>query len=756
MSLEEENGLLVRQVPVSGVSDTVNRVNAHYHHDRGIPFSSDARRYLHILYHNRRQLLLTVLVSSLLSLAYLYSANKVYQANALLRIEGESSLLETLLEKGRPDLSETPLAKEESRILQSRAVLGSVVDSLDLAIESNPVFFPIAGKLLAAFPPVITWINSVFPNNGYAWGGESIVVESLDVPESMQGKKMTLVAEDGGLFSLSIGEQMLVEHAAPSVLTGLNVSRDGRYSILVSRLDAPAGTHFDLYHLPRGEAIDKLRRALSINSRDVGTQVIELVLTGDNREKISQILNRIVKTYRNLRLSWSSHEARQELSFLDSRLPTARAEMEEAENALADFQKKYRSIDMDTEAREVIGKVAVLEAEITDLKAERYLLSKEYTAFYPEIEKLDSRIAIKEATLKALRARKSGLPEVSKQLLSLQRNLDVRSKLYTSLQERYQKQRVAEASSIGSVRLIDTAVPPEKPVWPKVGVVLPIGIMSGLFLHLLYLFIRAAFSNRVSDIASVENSVGLPVYLDIPYSNHEMRSCRRSFNWLPHRREKTVLALSHPDDFAVETLRSLRTMLTRIMADVDNRVLMICGPLPRMGKSFVSANLAVLLAKTGKKVLLVDGDFYRGNLHGLFGLDVAPGLTDALDGRVAPEGAIRKTDIETLDILPRGRDGAPGDALLETGLREIIETLENQYDYVLIDAPPILSMAATAVIGQVAGASIMVVRAEAVTIDEMKVALNRLALAGVKVNGCLVNNLRPQGQNYAYRYGYSG
>ncbi len=723
-----------------------------------VPPSSDTKTYLQLVRRNASRLLVTALLASALTGIWLMSAERVYETSALLRIENDSGFMDKLLEKESNVFSTVPLAKEESKVLGSRAVLGTVVDAQGLTIEAVPERLPLLGRALSRFPVVAGKLRQWFPDSGYAWGEASLEVSYLEVPERLYGRPLTLVALGSTAYRLELEGETLIERGQVGLFVPFSVGTEPGFSLLVDRIDAEPGTRFKLFRYAREAAIEQLRHALTINAREKGTHMMELVLKGNDPERLASVLNGIVRTYRDLRLSWSSGETRQELAFLETRLPEARKKLAEAEEALAAYQKAHRSIDLSSESRQAVTRTAEIEAELRILQMKKDLLSKQYTPAYPELVRLEEEIASMTSLLAGLRQKVSIMPGVSKELISLEREVDLRGKLYTSLEQRFQTLKVVEASSLGSVRLIDSAVVPDKPVWPKPALLVPLAVLSALFLHLAWLFVREAFSGRLQSAEAVEKLSGVPVYVDIPFSTSRVgKPASVGRNLLPRKSAGGgVLAMEDPTDFTVETLRGLRAMLGGILAHAHNKMLMICGPLPKMGKSFVSANLAVLLAEAGKRVLLVDGDFLRGRLHADFGISNEIGLTSVVAGEVGPSEAVTATAIPGLDIMPRGPGKPPNDAMLEVGLRKLVEGFSDTYDHIVVDAPPILSLSTSAIIGRVAGASIMVVRTDEVTVDEMKSAVKRLRLAGVGITGCLVNNMSPDSHRHAYRYGYSG
>ncbi len=723
-----------------------------------IPPSSDARLYLELIRRHTLSLLATALVALALVGFWLLGADRLYESTALLRIDDEKGFMDKLLEKEREAFSTAPLAKEEAKVLRSRTVLGAAVDAMGMAIETEPRYLPGLGKILSHYPWAVRWIREWFPDSGYAWGGEAVQVPFLELPPTLYGEPLSLVVTAPGRYRLEYRDRMLVRNGKVGEFAAVDAGPEAGgsgYSILVEKIIATPGTRFLVTRHSRESRIDALRRALTINARDTGTRVLELALKGRDPERVAQTLNEIIDAYRRLRLSWSSGETRQELAFLEARLPAARARLKEAEDALAEYRKTHRSLDVTAESRQAIERSAMIEVKLRELKMRRDLLSRQYTPLYPEIEKLDAEIASTAALLAQTRGKMREMPAVGKDLARLERDVELHSKLYSSLEQRYEKLRVAEASSLGSVQIIDHAVVPDKPVWPRPAVLIPLAVLGALFLHLAWLFVRAAFSNRVQDAETVERVSGVPVYVDVPFSEKQKRHLLAPRNLLPGASRQTrVLAIDHPDDFTVETLRGLRAMLSSVLS--RSGMLMVCGPLPRMGKSFISANLAVLLAETGERVLLVDADFLRGKLHRDFDIPNDAGLSLLARDQVRPEEAIVETAIDGLDVMPRGPGDPPNDQALERALRQLAGLLGERYDHIIVDAPPVLSLSTSAIIGRVAGASIMVVRSDEVTVDEMKAAVKRLRLAGVDIDGCLLNNTSAASVRQSYRYGYAG
>jgi tyrosine-protein kinase Etk/Wzc len=206
---------------------------------------------------------------------------------------------------------------------------------------------------------------------------------------------------------------------------------------------------------------------------------------------------------------------------------------------------------------------------------------------------------------------------------------------------------------------------------------------------------------------------------------------------------------------AVESLRNFRTALQFSLPTFKNNIVLITGATPGMGKSFVSANLGAIMAATGKKVLLIDADLRNGLLHLYFGFGRQDGLSDAIAGARRIDQVIHRNVIENMDFISTGTlPQHPAELLLRPTLAAYLEQLSSSYDLVLIDAPPILAVADTLIIGSHAGAIYIMTRAGVTTAGEINESMKRLAQAGLSAKGVLFNDLKVRPGRYGYGYGY--
>jgi tyrosine-protein kinase Etk/Wzc len=246
------------------------------------------------------------------------------------------------------------------------------------------------------------------------------------------------------------------------------------------------------------------------------------------------------------------------------------------------------------------------------------------------------------------------------------------------------------------------------------------------------------------------------VYATVPVSRVQAHFTRAAG---PGSEALPLLARTRPRDLSVESLRSLRTSLQFALADARNNVLAITGPSPGVGKSFVSANLAAVLADLGKRILLVDADMRAGWLHRYFSTGRAHGLSEVISGTVELAAAIRQTPEHGLFFLPTGiLPPNPSELLMSERFASLVARLGSEYDLVVIDTPPILAVSDGAIVGRHAGVNLVVVRAGAHPVREISLALTRLEQNGVTVQGVVFNAVPRsplrQTMSGVYQYAY--
>lgn len=293
---------------------------------------------------------------------------------------------------------------------------------------------------------------------------------------------------------------------------------------------------------------------------------------------------------------------------------------------------------------------------------------------------------------------------------------------------------------------------PIEPIAPKKLQILILSIFLGGFLGTLLALLRNMMRSGIKDSSQIENELDLPVYATVPRSPVQ----ESRINILKKKKNIPILAVKNSDDIAIESLRSMRTAIHFALSSARNNLITISGPAPEVGKSFISTNLATILAQSDKRVLIIDADLRRGYLHKYFNLDTQPGLTDLLNGQQSLDTVIRPTEVPGLSVISRGKSPAnPSELLSSNQFKNLLEQMSEKFDHVIIDTPPVLAVTDGIIISQYTGVNLVIARYAKTQMKELELTLNRFEQAGVKVNGFILNDIQRSSAGYGYGYNYA-
>jgi tyrosine-protein kinase Etk/Wzc len=677
-----------------------------------------------------------------------FVARPEYRASGLLQVEEKASAALTGLKElgSLMGLAGDTTVAAEQEILASRMVLNKVIERQRLNIVAEPHTFPLLGRAVARRYKDEGLNEPLMGLSSYAWGGEMIQVDALEVPRDMLDEKLTLVLGEAGAFELFADDDM-------PVLKGKVGARAeaGKYAIFVAQLAARPGTRFDLVKLSPEEALIALSKKYTIKERGKKSGILEVTLQGNDPEKIAPVLDDILNTYVRQNVERRSAEAETTLQFLEKQLPLVKRQMDTAEAAYNTYRQSRGSLDLNIETQSVLQSLVEVENQIVALRQERDELRQYFTGEHPRIQAADARIE----KLKQRRAQfdkdVAVLPDTQQEVLRLARDVEVSTALYTNLVNTAQQLRVSKAGTVGDVRIIDSAVVSYKPVGLKAPAIMAIGTFLGLVMAFGAVWLIRTLRVVVEDPEEIESRLGLPVYASIPHSKDEAAIAKRAKG----ARASELLAISNPDDDAIESLRSLRTTIHFALLDSQQNSLLITGASPGLGKSFISKNLGAVLAQSGKRIVIVDADLRRGHINKEFGLRREVGISEYVADSVSIDDVIKPTAIPNLWVVTTGQiPPNPSELLMHLRFEDLLEKLGERFDTLIVDAPPILAVSDAAIIGRHVGATLMVARSGRHPIRELEQAVKRLNQAGVHVKGFVFNDLDTTRQRY--RYGYKG
>ncbi|MEQ5838198.1 polysaccharide biosynthesis tyrosine autokinase [Paraburkholderia acidicola] len=747
------------------------------------------------------------------SVIYTKIATPIYSADALIQVESQTGTSTNSASQALAALVPSAGAMHtdaEIEIIKSRAVVEPVVEQFKLNIAAWPHTIPLLGKLTALFAQPGHPLPALFGMHAYAWGGEQLSLDSISVPKPLEGAQLVLRA-------LGDGRYMLLDPYGQPLVTGIvGVTASGSgITMRISTLIARPGTEFFVTRYNPLDAVARLSSGLQVAEKGRDTGVVQLSYMGTDPHAITAIANAITASYLQQRTERAQEEASRMLSFLNSELPRLRDEVHHAETALSEYQARVGSFQPTQEASVYLSGGLDYEKQIAALRITRAQLLQRFTAESPEVKTVDAQLAAMTGEKDRFEDHFKTLPSSERDAVALQRNAKVAEEIYVALMNKTQELSISRAGTIGNVHIIDEALLPAAPVRPKAALIISAGTVLGVIAGILFAFCRRTFFTGVTDPEFVERRFQMPIFGSIPFSAEQAHSDRlsasarpalpgvaarragagvglpalpgsfarlirpRATSAAPHAptRVKTgtqtvvprakpptrsLLATTRPFDISVEGLRGLRATLQFGLIDAPNRIVAITSPAPSDGKSFLCANLAVLLAESGKRVLLIDADLRRGRLAQYLGRSPHGGLTELLTGQADFDVVARPTGVEGLHFIAAGAyPPNPSEILTSARFGEILQRLEQQFDIVMIDTPPLLAVADAAIIAHIAGSTVLVMRAGAHSERNIGESLKKLRRARARLIGGVMNAvpLKSGGRygtyDYAYAYTYT-
>jgi tyrosine-protein kinase Etk/Wzc len=418
-----------------------------------------------------------------------------------------------------------------------------------------------------------------------------------------------------------------------------------------------------------------------------------------------------------------------------------------------EYRTRTGSVDITKEGELLLQQGVMVESSLLELQQKRKALLGLLTAEHPSVQVLDKQITALQAQRGVFVGRVDSLPKTQQELVRLTRDLQVNQELYTQLLNNAQQLKVVRAGTVGNVRIIDFAQPTLRPIAPKKRLIVVLALLLGGMTGMGFVLLRQAFRGGVKDAQQIEGKTGVSVLVTIPTSQAQeklMKKLRKKGGDL------AVLAHLDPADTAIESLRSLRTSLHFALVGASNHLLMVTGPGPGVGKTFLSLNLAALLASTGERVLLIDADMRRGYINECFGAARKHGLSELIADGLEASSVIRATGLVNFDYIATGEfPPNPAELLLHPRFELLLRDMEAKYDHVIIDSPPVMAVTDAAIIGRHAGATLLVALFNQTQMREIEVSLKRLGQAGVAVKGILLNRVAGANSGYGYKYAYA-
>lgn len=537
--------------------------------------------------------------------------------------------------------------------------------------------------------------------------------------------------------------------------------------------------------------------------------ILQIKARGANVKKIGDFLNSLVNSYITLGLERKNQIATKTIEFIDRELVGIRDSLTMAESQLVNFRKSNQIVKIDFEAQQVFSYLNELDKQLAELKIKDryYKYLKDYvmgrsevgdivapsgfgiedpllsqmlnelgrlyserstvlltsTKKNPVVGQLDSQINTVKANLletignlirtsaisteevinkaDVLTKKISTLPENQRKLLSFEREFNLNNNLFTFLLQRRAEAQITKASNLPDNYIIDVAkLTPQPPIYPKKGLNLLIGFLIGLAIPAVYIYAMELYGHRVASRSDLERYSKFP---SIGYVLHTPENSR-------------LVAYSAPKSIIAESFRTLRTNLLLLSKENDKQVVLVTSDLVGAGKSFIASNLAITYAQFGKKTLLLGFDLRKPKLFQDFGISNRTGITTFLNGKCDFNEAISPTSIPDLYLAPAGPiPPNPLVLIYSDKTEEFFRLAKAQFDYVIVDTPPVGLMTDAVLLLKHADYSLYVVRQGVTNKDALANITSDLVKQGVSNMYTLMNDVKYSEGGYTYGYGYS-
>ena len=755
-----------------------------------------------------------------LAVSYAFLATPIYSSDVLVRVDPPEPNAFGVAPQGQIlTQAVQPPTEAEIAIMQSRSVIEPVIQQYKFGVLAVPHAVPVLGALTKLFakPGVPIWPSlRLDPGLGidldsYAWGGEQIGVASLTVPAQLEDKKLDLKALDNGRYQLfdAAGRLLL------SGTVGQPAQGDG-VSMLVQGLVARSGTRFDVSGSNEVNTIHRFQSGLTVSDDGKDTGVVRITFSNRDPVVATGVANAISQSY--IAASIESHQGTdgKTLAFIQQELPRLRNDLQQAETDLTQFRTSSGSMEPVAEAQSYLQGGIDFQRQIALLQIQRTQLLQNFTPDSTQVHNVDQQLAQLNGYKQKFDARFSSMPASERENADLTRRAKVAEAIYTSMVSKAEELSVRRAGTTGNAHIVDQAVRPSLPIKPNRVLVIAGGIGLGLIVAIAYVFVRYQVFGRVTDPMYIEQYLSVPLFGSLGFSRAQagletslepprslQSESRAEWNqsgsqsrsqsgnqggtdsasdevpmrpgWgarigvartmnltasLPPSAHR-LLARSFPHDAAMESLRRVRTALRFEMAHVPNKIVVFTGPTAATGKSFVAANLAVLQAQTGSRVLLIDADMRCGRLASFFRQFNAGGLADVLRGSLPLRSAIRPVGIANLSFMACGAYPAnPSELLMTRTFSQLLGELDAQFDMVIVDTPPFLPVTDAAIVTPQAGATLLVLGSDMQSKKQVEDTVKGLDRTGAHLVGAIFNAMPtrqgagPYGHDLNTRYVY--
>lgn len=737
------------------------------------------------------------------SAIFAYYKPNIYSTNASIEILADESKVDTTDFMMKAFGGSTTNVENEISVIQSRFIIERALLSLNLSTN-----YYTTNKLGKTFE---------------LYKDAPFFVKTEIIEDMIYGKKFQLIPKDEESFTLIIEPSVqllsikgllnavgLIQLEPEEKITYNQVHKYGEkisttwFTITIEKIKELDKSEYSFNFVNDSSLYDIYASGLSISQTSEFASVLELSFEDSVALRAKEILNAIAKAYMDQGIEQKTTVAELTLGFIDSQLDSINSSLKTSETSLESYKSTNEVMNISGQANLASSKIAEYEAQLLELQTEIDILNNlkhfidknenlsgmtvgminfadstlsslvtklqtltqtrndmlvDFTELHPEVQKLTKNILsmrrmIKSAlksSLGQLYQRKTSLnkmikkyntslenlPTQEKELTRLSRHFNVNEKIYEYLLQKRAETAIMKSSTISNARVLDAARVESLPIKPKRKLIVLVGLILGMIVGIAYAFIREFMVYTITNAEEVERLTSIPLYGAIPLNKN-----------------KTT------ENIFLEAFRNIRTNLQFLPSATKNQIISITSSVSGEGKTTIVAGLASVLAKSDKKVIVLDLDLRKASLHKSFEMSNNIGISNYLTGQNSLKEVIKKTDTPNLEIITTGTlPPNPSELILTDQFKQMLDELREKYDYIVIDTPPAGLVTDAVIIMNHSDISFAIVRSQ-YTRKEFVKNIDRLSKdhsqnrMGIILNGIQIGAQYGYGYGASYAYGY--
>jgi len=660
--------------------------------------------YIAVILRRRKTFAWGFLTVFILAILYTFLMKPVYEASSMLHVKDEKSKAGIL---GELSLSTTNPVNTEIEILKSRTNAENVVKRLHL-------------------------------NWGISKKSEGLTFSLLEFKSDAEEPKYKIELTGAETYKVTDDDGKTVGEGKSGVL----MQKEG-FRLLLDNIKGEVGNSFRVELLSADQIVQKLREEIKASEAGRLTSIIKVSYQNTDPVLARDVVNTLVQSYLEQSVGFKSEEAGRAVGFVEEQLDALRGELDKAEKNLQTYKSASGVMMLDSEAEALIQQIAQKEKASAELEVQKRALLTEYTDAHPAVRNINRQQEAIRKQLASYEAHIKTMPQAERDLAKLTRISKVNADIYTFLLQKHEEARIAQASTLSNINIVDPAITPEKPVKPQKKKYLLLGLLLALGLGIGLAFLQEYLDDTIKSADEAKRVMGFPLLAIIPHIS--------AFEGQNKSAKNMIITQHEPKSAVSEAFRALRTSLHFSGINKENKIILITSSFPQEGKSIVSSNLSSVIAQTKARVLIIDCDLRRSSLHEKFGHSKTPGLSEILTGDITFAKAIHDTGIDGLDLISAGTNPPnPSELLGSEAMRQLITTQRKNYDYIVIDAPPVMAVSDAPVLTSVCDLVVLVVEAGRVPIKIAQRMREMLSTIKAPVAGIVFNDKSGKGETYEY------